>query len=224
VSTQARQVAAAVRAVRDLYTVGRQSLAARPGRGPYGERAAEDEARRAGLHPDTLRKARAFADPVTGGYTPGELDELCRAVRVSWETFTARGARFGRTHVLRLLGVPKAGGRRAAVQRAMFACGWSTAELEAAIARRQRRRREAEGRRRAGGRRPGVGDDRRGLLARLGVLCESWRRLADELTRRVAARERPSRADLAGVVGDRFDRATRAVGELQTTVGQLLET
>jgi hypothetical protein len=89
VSTQAQQVTAAIRAVRDLYTVGRQSLAARPGRGPCGRRAAEDEARRAGLLPDTLRKARVFADPVTG-YTPAELADLCRAVRASWERFTAK--------------------------------------------------------------------------------------------------------------------------------------
>jgi hypothetical protein len=211
VSTQSQQVAAAVR---NLYTVGRQSLAARPGRGPYRKRAAEDEAGLAGLHPDTLRKARVFADPVTG-YTPAELDELCRAVQASWTNFTDRGARFGRTHVLRLLGV-KAGRRRATVQRAMFACGWSTAELEAAIARRPRRG--------AGGRRPRVGKDRRGLLARLDVLCGSWQRLADELARREAARERPSRANLTGEVEERFDRVTRAVGELQAAVGSLIRT
>jgi hypothetical protein len=116
-----------------------------------------------------VRKARVFADP-TAGYRRDELDELCDLIE---EVESGRNddtgvSVFGRTYLIRLLGVrPKR--RRRSIQREAIEEGWSVAQLEAEIAKRF-------GPRRAGGRRPAAAGSVADWLAQAERLCEAWRR------------------------------------------------
>jgi hypothetical protein len=205
--TERNQVGKALRAIREFYRVGLRSLKQRTGRGGYASGDAEAEGRRTGLNSDTLRKARSFADP-DSGYTATEVAELCKDAREHFHNFTDRGATFGRTHVIRLLRAPKAGGHRARLQRSMFERGWSTAELEDAI-------RQQFGRRRLGGRRRRIGAGGQGGLTQLEGLCESWLRFHQEMSRRHQDNERPSLLDLPPSIRIKLTRATAAVRRVQ---------
>ena len=92
-------------------------------------------------------------------------------------------------HVLRLVSVPKAGGRRASIQNAMFVNGWSTAELESEIFRRY-------GRRGQGGRKGASGTKLGGILVRLDRICTSWLRFHDQLAEREEIDDGPTFAEL----------------------------
>jgi hypothetical protein len=146
------------------------------------------EALKYGLNEDTLRKARTFADE-NNGYTVAEVDELCSSIRTCWDNFSENGAAIGRTHILRLINVPKARGQRASVQAKLFENGWSTAALESEIRRRF-------GRRKRGGRRAAIGTNLQELFGHLDVQCEAWLRLDGQLSRRQEAGEKPSFKDL----------------------------
>jgi hypothetical protein len=124
----------------------------------------DQEATKHGMNPDTVRKARQFADPVNG-YTVKELDALCRSIRKHQSA--PAGAIFGRTHVIRILSVPKK--QRWEVQKMAIENGWSTSKLEAHIATQF-------GSRRDGGRNPEVPEDLESVLVQLEGLCEGWRR------------------------------------------------
>jgi len=212
--TRRERVDHAVRAVRDFHAVGQRSLHAYPGRGPYGTRAAEAET--LGTSGEYVRKARAFADPERG-YTRADLAALCRAVRARFDAFTARGATFGTTHVIRLLAVPKAGGKRAQMEARLFAGGWSTDELEAAI-------RQRFGRRRQGGRpRRRVGD-RPGLLAQADLVTRSWLRWFEQVGRPdVAGRKKTPLDVLPAPVRGAIRAAARALAAVRDVVGAELD-
>jgi hypothetical protein len=157
---------------------------------------------------DALRKAMVLADP-DRGYTRTELAELKARVRAAAGNFTAPNVRFGVTHLLRLLAVPKARGERDRLLARCLKGGWSTAELEAEIRKRNLRRG------RSGGRRPRVGKTATDVLAHLALACDSWGRLARELERR--ADEPGGLAgldDLPAEVAAAFRKAASAVAKL----------
>lgn len=211
--TRRAQVASAVKAIRAFHELGRTLPAKAPHKDGYGHGTVATEAEKHDLNPDTIRKARQFADPVSG-YTVAEVNALCRSIR---DVQTDQGGPiFGRTHLIRLLSVPKK--EREKVQQSAIAHGWSTAELEAHIATRF-------GSRRDGGRKRRVPADVLGVLVQLEGLCEGWRRWAavvtsdgDDSQRRVRKRvELP--ADLLGSVV----ATTKAVADLHDEVNRELQ-
>lgn len=166
------RVEEAIEKIEEFYTLGGKIPAKQPYRKTYAHGVIKAEAGRRGVSDDMIRKARSFADQAEG-YALGELKELKRLVRRVQPGHDVTKGVFGKTHVIRLLGVPKH--RRAALQRRAIEEGWSTAELEAEIARRF-------GTRRAGGRRrkiPGRVDE---VLTQAERLCEAWRRWHAELS------------------------------------------
>lgn len=197
--------------IREFHRIGRKSLKDRPGRGGYAAGEIAKEAEKYALNPDTLRKARAFAE-AREGYTAAEVDELCASIRTYWDNFTANGATIGRTHVIRLLNIPKAKGQRASVQKRMFMEGWSTAALESEILRRF-------GRRKGGGRKADLGSTLRELLVRLDRHCETWLRFHDQLVKRQKLGERPSLVELPPI-RSAVDVVTKAMLSLRTKVGE----
>src|SRR5262249_52644241 len=129
-----QKVAAAVNAIRDFHALGGELPKKETHGGAYAKGTMADEARTRRTNPDTLRKARQFADPAAG-YTPQELNDLCRLIRRVQREQDDGLAVLGKSHVLRLLTVrPKA--RRGALQRQAVGEGWSCHELERQIAAR----------------------------------------------------------------------------------------
>lgn len=170
--------------------------------------AAELERDRRYTNADVLRKAMVLADP-DRGYTQAEVAELKARVRAAGDNFTTPNVRFGVTHLLRLLAVPKARGERAKLLDRCLENGWSTAELEAEI----RKRRLHRGR--SGGRRPRVGRTASDVLAHLALVCDSWGRLARELERRADESGRQAGLDaLPSEVAAAFRKAAAAVTKL----------
>src|SRR6185436_18409035 len=97
------------------------------------------------VNPDTLRKARQFADPVEG-YTAKELKELCVLIDQVQSCQDPRLPLFTKTHVIRLLSVRSRTQRKHLQQKAVRQA-WSIAQLKGEIAKRYGTRREG-GRRR----------------------------------------------------------------------------
>jgi hypothetical protein len=204
------KVAAVVKSIREFYEIGRSVPAQRPHREVYGEGIIQEEALRRGMNPDTVGKARAFADRVNG-YTPAELDDLCRLVREVQPGQDESLAVFTRTHVIRLLSVPKR--FRSGIQQKAIANGWSTAELERNIA-------SLFGTRATGGRRRRVPKDVLGKLVQAEGMCETWARWATAVRRQRAApasRSRPP-ADVPPHVQQLVDAATAAIESLHREV------
>lgn len=213
--TRRQQVAAAVKAVRAFHELGRSLPAKASHKDGYGQGTVTAEAEKHSLNPDTVRKARQFADPVSG-YTVAEVNALCRSIRDVQEE--QDGAVFGRTHLIRLLSVPKK--QRAKVQAAAIENGWSTAELEAHIATRF-------GSRRDGGRKRRVPTDLPGVLVQLEGLCEGWRRWAeaavgDESDDR--DRQFRKRVELPTGLLESVLAATKAIADLHDEVNGELQT
>jgi hypothetical protein len=170
--TRKAKVSAAVKAIRDFYALGRSLPKKQPHKHAYDQGTIDAEARKRGISPDTVRKARQFADPVAG-YTPGEVNELCRLITAVQFRQGDDYAVFGRTHLIRLLSVKKH--LRAGLQETAIRDGWSTGELEAQISARY-------GSRRDGGRKRRLPSDALGLLTQVERLCESWRRWVSLVT------------------------------------------
>lgn len=213
--TRRQQVAAAVKAVRAFHEFGRSLPAKQSHRDGYRQGTVDAEAEKHGLNPDTVRKARQFADPERG-YTVAELNALCRSIREVQEG--QDGPVFGRTHLIRLLSVPKK--QRAKVQASAIKNGWSTADLEAHIA-------AAFGRRRHGGRNRQVPPDLMGVLVQLEGLCESWRRWAAAVTPPDgdAPRQRDTeRVRMPAKLLETVASATRAIADLHEQVSRKLQT
>jgi len=166
--SQARKtrVGAAVKAIRDFHALGRSLPKKQPHKEAYDQGSVDAEAGKRGINPDTVRKARQFADPAAG-YTPAEVNDLCRLIIAVQPGQDDGYAVFGRTHLIRLLSVKKQ--YRAGLQEAAVRGGWSTGELEAQIASRY-------GSRRDGGRKRRLPTDVLGLLTQVERLCEGWRR------------------------------------------------
>jgi hypothetical protein len=213
--TRRQQVAAAVKAVRAFHELGRSLPVIASHKNGYGQGTVTAEAEKYGLNPDTVRKARRFADPVSG-YTVAEVNTLCRSIREVQEE--QDGAVFGRTHLIRLLSVPKK--QRAKVQTLAIENGWSTAELEAHIAARF-------GSRRDGGRKRRVPSDLPGVLVQLEGLCEGWRRWAEAVVGDDSDRKQrgvPKRVELPADLLESVLTATRAIADLHDEVNGELQT
>jgi hypothetical protein len=158
-------------------------------------------AARAGLAPELLRKARAFA----ASFTVRQLEELCRLC-------DRHGAAFGISHVLRLLAVPRE--RRAAFQREAVLGGWSKGRIDVEIRKRFGNRRPAAGRAWH------VSRDVGEAYYRILVTCDQWPRLVRALSREGAdGRGKTTlRADLPPDVRGFIRKAQAAIDRLQSTV------
>jgi hypothetical protein len=167
---------ATVHAIQQFHQVGLESLRRRPGKAGYASGELETEAVNIRMNADTLRKARAFAHPVTG-YSTSELKKFCQAIRLNWTNFISRNSAVGPTHVILLMGVPKYRGERARMQAKMLKDGWSTSELQSEI-------HKAFGRRRQGGRKADLGASVEDVLVRLDQHRETWLRMHAELVQR----------------------------------------
>jgi hypothetical protein len=199
-------VRSALAKLQAFYALGRRSLKERPaGRAAHGTRENEQEARRRGVTPYMLRKARVFADSVRG-YAPGELREL-RALCRQHQTA------FGPSHVIALVSIPKAKGQRSAIQQKAIEQGWSRHRLDAEIATRFGTRGE-------GGRRPIITRRPEDLYAWLDSWCESWRRWHEVLTgdRDPGAKPQLTPDDLPKRLRQLIDDVNRAVWQLHQAV------
>jgi hypothetical protein len=167
--SQARKtrVAAAVKSIKDFYALGRKIPPKRSPREAYGQGDLAEVAEKLGVSVEFSRQARQLADPEAGGYTREELNELCDLIRRGQPDQSDDLPVFGRTHVVRLLTVPK--GRRAKLQRAAVEGGWSSNRLAYEVGVRF-------GPRRHGGRKRRLPEDVVGLLAQAARMCETWRR------------------------------------------------
>ncbi len=160
------RVATAIKSIRDFHELGRSLPKKTTHRDAYRAGTVDSEARRRGINPDLVRKARQFVDPVSG-YSLEEVELLCRTLREIQTKQDESYALFSRSHIVRLLSVQKR--KRASLQEAAIRKGWSTSELESKIAARY-------GIRRDGGRRRRLPVDLLGRIAHLEQMCESWRR------------------------------------------------
>jgi hypothetical protein len=189
-----------------FHQIGRESLKRRGERVVYGGKQVEDEAGEREINPDLLRKLRQFADP-EAGYDRGELAELCRLC-------LEHGRAWGLKHLVLIVRVPKAGGRRAALQRQAIRGGWATSQLKDEILSRF-------GRRRSGGRKPAVRSDVRGVLGQIEAICLRWTRLHAELTADGQPRAaHPHLRDLPRAVRRKFGDATESVRQLHLAVAR----
>lgn len=161
-SVAAADVTAVLTKLRRFYDIGRASLKKYSRHFPPG--AATKEGQEYGLNPELLRKARVFADPERG-YTPGELNELCRQCERG-------GYALGHVHIISLLPVPKE--KRKAYQRQAIKWRWSCRKLVAQI-RRDNPKRESPGRK------PSKIADATDALVRVSKMCRSWRGFYEQL-------------------------------------------
>jgi hypothetical protein len=155
-----------LRDLRRFYEIGSRSLDRHAGRMPYGKTGGEAAGSK--LHPEMLRKARAFAK----AYSERQLNSLialCRRHRHA----------LGLSHVIRLLTVPAEA--RDALQEAAVVSEWGAARLDVEIMRRCGKRRNA-GRRRAV---PSSGFEACYQIARA---YEHWRRMHDALSQHASKR------------------------------------
>ncbi len=143
------------------------------------------EAAEVGFNHDTLKKAWKAGTE----YTEEQIDEFCDMV-------AEHRARFGATHLIRLLAV-KDRKRRDAMTRSAIRGRWGVTRLERAI-------QAVNGRREYVGKRPHIPDGNRELLNAVVALCEKWVRFCS------GAGARLSDDVLAAV-----ERATKAVAKVK---------
>lgn len=208
-TARGRRVAEAVRAIRELHAAGRKVPPKQAHRDAYNQGTLEAAGEQLGLSAEAARQARQLSDPVAG-YTADELRELCELIREVQPGQDDGLPVFGKTHLVRMLTVPKS--RRAALQRTAVRGAWPTARLEAEIAARF-------GSRRAGGRKRRVPRDAAGLLVQIEGMCEAWRRLLAEVDVD-AAEEQPGHAVLADLP-DAVRRQVRAAGRTLATLQEV---
>ena len=189
----------AAEALRNFWRAGDDSLRdldalqrKRPAAYGYGtkQNVLRAAAAKAGYNPDTMKKAWRAARE----YTEADIDRLCRLVE-------RHAARFGPSHLIRLMTV-KDRARRAALTEAAIEGRWGVTELMTALLRRRRRRPDV-------GKRPRLPADPAGRLVALEGLCLRWTRWCE--------------AALPGLRGDlraAVRRATRAVGAVSADVAK----
>lgn len=223
-ATRRAKVEEAVKRIREFWSLGR-GLPLQEHKKGYGEKVNQTTAAEIGMNHDTVGKARKFADPVDG-YTFAELNELCRLIReVQPDQDEERDEKpgqekkpklenpavFGRTHVIRLLSVPKQS--RDVLQRQAIKKGWSTSELERRISVRF-------GSRSTGGRQRHVPKDVLGQLAQVERMCDTWSRWVSAVERQ--REEQPPRAtrlsDIPEHLQELVDKATAALVVLHHAV------
>lgn len=202
------QVEAAVKALRTFWETGRDSWKRVAATTPSGEVPSMkrqkdkkkpkptyahghkldvlyEEAASVGFNHDTLKKAWKAAQE----YTENQIDELCDMV-------AEHRARFGATHLIRLLAV-KDRKRRDAMTRSAIRGRWGVTWLERTI-------QAVNGRREHVGKRPHIPDGNRELLNAVVALCGKWVRFCS------GAEARLSDDMLAAV-----ERATKAVEKVK---------
>ena len=209
-TARGKRVAEAVRAIRELHAAGRKVPPKQPHRDAYNQGTLQVAGEQLGLSTEAARQARQLADPVAG-YTADELRELCDLIREVQPGQADDLPVFGKTHLVRMLTVPKP--RRPVLQREAVRGAWSTARLESEIAARF-------GSRRSGGRKRRVPRDAEGLLVQIEGMCEAWRRLLAEVDVD-AVEENPGHAvlaDLPDAVRRQVRAAGRTVAALQNSV------
>lgn len=209
------KVDAAIQAIQEFFQIGQQLTQKQSHKASYGQDTVGAEAKKYNLNPDTIRKARQFADPVRG-YTESEVKELCSLIRTLQTN--QRGAIFGRTHLIRLLSVPKQ--KRGKVQKLAIECRWSMAELESLIASRF-------GSRRDGGRKRRVPSEVIGVLVQIEGLCESWHRWAEIVTppeSNIKQRGTRDGVELPGKLSELVHATTVAMTTLHRAVTDELKT
>src|SRR5439155_6324992 len=99
--SRTKRAQSAVRAIKDFYALGTKIPPKASSGEAYREGAIGKAAEGLGVTPELARKARQFADPVTG-YTRAELRELCRLIKEVQPDQDDRCAVFGRSHLLRM--------------------------------------------------------------------------------------------------------------------------
>jgi|GEM_PF-4539382 len=209
-TARGRRVAEAVRAIRELHAAGKKVPPKQSHRDAYNQGTLQAAGEQLGLSPEAARQARQLADPVVG-YTADELRELCELIREVQPGQDDDLPVFGKTHLVRMLTVPKP--RRAVLQRAAVRGAWSTARLESEIAARF-------GSRRAGGRRRRVPRDAAGLLVQIEGMCEAWRRLLAEVD--VDDDEETSAHAVLADLPDAVRRQVRAAGRTLATLQEVV--
>ena len=166
------RVKAAVKAIRDFYELGGKLPPKQPLDNTDNKRKLRDAAETLGVSVEFARQARQFADHELG-YTPDEVDALCRLIEETQPDQGDELSVFGRSHLNRMLSVPKR--RRPRLQAEAIGKGWAMRRLDAEIAARY-------GARRNGGRyrlprTKGI----LGLLTEVERLCDGWMRWHDQL-------------------------------------------
>lgn len=198
-------VDAALTEVRRFHTAGVSSLKEYPGRMGYG--GMNSEAERLGYNPETLRKARAFAE----NYTEQQLGALCALAEKRQFAMTV-------SHVIRLLSVPKE--HRSKFQRELVESQWSKRQLDGEIRKRFANRMPAAGRRRAS---PQTAEDAYYAIARA---CDQWTRLVAAMNRRPAIDVQSAHTappELPPMIRRLLSVATSAIEELGWQVSRNLD-
>lgn len=151
------------------------------------------EADQVGLNYDTLKKAWSVGQQ----YSREQIEELC-------ELIVEYRARFGPTHLTRLLAVADRK-RRDALAKVAIRGRWGVTRLERKI------QAEKRGRRPLVGKKPVIPDSEPELLAALGALADKWLRWCTEAEDQIPD-------DLA----DALNRATAAVTRVKKAVAIML--
>lgn len=164
--SRANAVQEAIESIKQFHSIGSKIPKKTSHKDAYASGVIDAVAEKYKLNPDTARKARHFADPIAG-YSAAELSKLCALVQKLQKDQDDGKPVFGRTHVMRMLSVPKS--ERESLQREAMEGAWSLAMLEEKIAERY-------GTRGDGGRPRRVASGGDTLLTQLDNMCESWRR------------------------------------------------
>jgi hypothetical protein len=212
---------AAIQNIRAFYDLGR-NLTKQDHKGGYKKKTIDKEAKLLQINPDTARKARVFANPESG-YTRGELVQLCQLIRKEQPITRAVNGMskelsiLQRTHVIRLLSVPRGKGRPA-LQEECVMKGWSTAELEREINKRY-------GTRKDGGRRRAIPSEMNGFLVQLEGMCEQWKRWEIELSRDSAELQEKHvlLTDVPDGSHKQISATNKQIGKLHRTIVQALK-
>lgn len=196
-------VTAAIKQLREIHRIGRQSLRKRPYRETGDQVDHDGEAAAHSLNPETLYKIRVFADP-RRGYTRDELDKLCQLCQ-------DQGRALGFTAVIQFLAVPR--DQRLAFQQQAIAERWSVARI------RLERLRLVGRRRSEGGKQPRIPPDLHALLAELESRSNYLVRLRDRLKDKT---DSPRWSTLPQPIRDHFDAAAEAIEKLRAAIDEKL--
>lgn len=201
-----KRVQEAVARLRSYYRMGQEALREwRPG--PRQRlRTLRTMASRQSVSDDQVRTALRLVDP-DRGYTPKELDDLCRRIG---SAANREGIPIGVAHVIKLMSFPR-GRQRARMERLVLEQGWNIRRLAVEIA-------GSHGARKSGGRRPHVAVSPEGVMAQLTGLGTRWRRYVEALTRCADARANVSLDDLPSRVRRQVQQVGVAVDALQEEI------
>lgn len=179
----------------------------------YGERRIANLADDLGINEDTLRKARAFADKLDG-YSRQDLRELIKYLKT--HQYRNPKWKFGRTHIIRLISVPKVQGQRDRLQGQVIDNEWTCSQLDNEIRRLYPARK-------SGGRHRRVPTDPDGLLTQVEHECDRWKRWCNSLRReskgKIPADELPAEVQTKlGQIEKLVEKLHNAVNDARGTI------